>query len=68
VRRRFGAAGRPRVRRDPFAERLLADMERLSDPANPEERATWSDADRRLHRQIGAMTGNPVIVAMGYAL
>jgi DNA-binding FadR family transcriptional regulator len=53
-----------RARRDTFAERLLADMERLSDPTNPEERAIWSDADRLFHRQIGAMTGNPVVVAL----
>jgi DNA-binding FadR family transcriptional regulator len=53
-----------RGRRDSFAERLLADMERLSDPANPDERAIWSEADRLFHRQIGAMTGNPVVVAL----
>lgn len=53
-----------RARPDPFAERLLADMERLSDPANSEERAIWSDADRLFHREIGAMTGNPVVVAL----
>jgi DNA-binding FadR family transcriptional regulator len=53
-----------RARRDSFTERLLADMERLSDPTNPDERAIWSDADRLFHRQIGAMTGNPVVVAL----
>jgi DNA-binding FadR family transcriptional regulator len=53
-----------RGRRDAFAERLLADMERLSDPTNPDERAIWSDADRLFHREIGAMTGNPVVVAL----
>ncbi|MBV9815667.1 MAG: FadR family transcriptional regulator [Alphaproteobacteria bacterium] len=53
-----------RARPDPFAERLLADMERLSDPTNPEERAIWSDADRLFHREVGAMTGNPVVVAL----
>jgi DNA-binding FadR family transcriptional regulator len=53
-----------RARRDPFAERLLADMERLSDPTNPDERSIWSDADRLFHRQVGAMTGNPVVVAL----
>jgi DNA-binding FadR family transcriptional regulator len=53
-----------RARRDAFAERLLDDMARLSDPTNPEERGIWSDADRLFHRQIGAMTGNPVVVAL----
>jgi DNA-binding FadR family transcriptional regulator len=53
-----------RARPDQFAERLLADMERLSNPSNPEERAIWSDADRLFHRQIGAMSGNPVVVAL----
>ena len=53
-----------RGRRDSFAERLLADMERLSDPTNPDERAIWSDADRLFHREIGAMTGNAVVVAL----
>jgi DNA-binding FadR family transcriptional regulator len=53
-----------RARRDAFAERLLADMERLSDPTDPEQRAIWSEADRHFHRQIGAMTGNPVVVAL----
>jgi DNA-binding FadR family transcriptional regulator len=50
--------------RDAFAERLLTDMERLSDPGSAEERTIWSDADRLFHRQIGAMTGNPVVVAL----
>ncbi len=53
-----------RARRDAFAERLLADMERLGDPTSAEERTVWSDADRMFHRQIGAMTGNPVVVAL----
>jgi DNA-binding FadR family transcriptional regulator len=53
-----------RARPDAFAERLLADMERLSDPTNAEERTIWSDADRMFHRQIGGMTGNSVVVAL----
>jgi DNA-binding FadR family transcriptional regulator len=52
-----------RARRDPIVERLLEDMERLSDPGSPEERSIWSDADRLFHRQIGVMTANPVVVA-----
>jgi DNA-binding FadR family transcriptional regulator len=53
-----------RARRDSFAERLLADMERLSDPTDPDQRAIWSDADRLFHRQIGGMTNNPVVVGL----
>ena len=39
-------------------------MEQLSDPANPDQRAIWSEADRLFHRQIGVMTYNPVVIAM----
>lgn len=53
-----------RARRSSLAERLLADMERLSDPSNSDERAIWSDSDRLFHREIGALTGNPVVVAL----
>jgi DNA-binding FadR family transcriptional regulator len=53
-----------RARSDAFAERLLDEMEQLSDPASPDQRAIWSDADRMFHRQIGVMTGNPVVIAM----
>jgi DNA-binding FadR family transcriptional regulator len=53
-----------RACRDAFAERLLDEMERLSDPTSAEERTVWSEADRMFHRQIGAMTGNPVVVAL----
>jgi DNA-binding FadR family transcriptional regulator len=56
------AASHPR--RDPFAERLLAEMEALSDPASADQRAIWSEADRLFHRQIGVMTGNPVVVGL----
>ena len=53
-----------RARTDAFAERLLAEMEQLSDPASPDQRAIWSEADRMFHRQIGVMTGNPVVIAI----
>jgi DNA-binding FadR family transcriptional regulator len=49
---------------DPFAEHLLSEMERLSDPANAQERTIWSESDRMFHRQIGVMTGNPVVGAL----
>jgi DNA-binding FadR family transcriptional regulator len=53
-----------RARRDAFTERLLAEMERLTDPTDAEQRAIWSESDRLFHRQIGAMTGNPVVVGI----
>ncbi len=49
---------------DAFAERLLDEMEQLSDLANADQRAIWSEADRMFHRQIGVMTGNPVVIAI----
>ena len=33
-------------------------------PESAEGRARWSDADRLFHRQVAAMTGNPVLVAI----
>jgi DNA-binding FadR family transcriptional regulator len=56
------AASRPR--RDSAAEHLLEEMERLSDPTSAEQRTIWSQSDRMFHRQIGAMTENPVVVAL----
>ncbi|MBV9817148.1 MAG: FadR family transcriptional regulator [Solirubrobacterales bacterium] len=53
-----------RARPDPDAERILAEMDRLSDPASPSELAAWSEGDRRFHRRIGVMTGNPVVMAL----
>lgn len=53
-----------RARPDGFAERLLDEMEQLSDPASSDQRAIWSEADRMFHRQIGVMTGNPVVIAI----
>lgn len=53
-----------RARPDAFAERLLGEMEQLSDPASADQRAIWSEADRMFHRQIGVMTGNPVVTAI----
>jgi DNA-binding FadR family transcriptional regulator len=48
---------------DPAAENLLAAMEAVGDPAEPGPRATWSASDRLFHRQLAAMTGNPVLLA-----
>ena len=47
-----------RAQRDPAAENLLAAME-----AEPVDIATWNASDRLFHRQLAAMTGNPVLLA-----
>jgi DNA-binding FadR family transcriptional regulator len=47
-----------RAQRDPAAENLLAAME-----AEPTDIATWNASDRLFHRQLAAMTGNPVLLA-----
>ena len=52
-----------RAQPDPAAENLLAAMEAIGDPAEPGARATWSASDRLFHRQLAAMTGNPVLLA-----
>jgi len=52
-----------RAQPDAAAENLLQAMEAVSDPAAPTDRATWSASDRLFHRQLAAMTGNPVLLA-----
>ena len=52
---RLAAAG---AQRDEVAEKLLAAME-----VEPVDIATWSASDRLFHRQLAAMTGNPVLLA-----
>jgi DNA-binding FadR family transcriptional regulator len=47
-----------RAQRDPAAENLLAAME-----AEPVDLATWNASDRLFHRQLAAMTTNPVLLA-----
>ena len=47
-----------RGQRDEAAENLLAAME-----AEPVDIATWNASDRLFHRQLAAMTGNPVLLA-----
>ncbi len=47
-----------RAQRDPAAENLLAAME-----AEPVDIAVWNTSDRLFHRQLAAMTGNPVLLA-----
>jgi DNA-binding FadR family transcriptional regulator len=50
-------SGRP----DPYAEELLARMERAADGS---AHAEWNEGDRLFHRQIAVMTDNPVLVAL----
>ena len=47
-----------RAQRDDVAEKLLAAME-----VEPVDIATWNASDRLFHRQLAAMTGNPVLLA-----
>jgi DNA-binding FadR family transcriptional regulator len=47
-----------RAQPDEAAEKLLAAME-----AEPIDIATWNASDRLFHRQLAAMTGNPVLLA-----
>ncbi len=47
-----------RAQRDSAAENLLVAME-----AEPVDIATWNSSDRLFHRQLAAMTGNPVLLA-----
>jgi DNA-binding FadR family transcriptional regulator len=60
VARLAAERGRP----DPECERLLAAMEAASEPADPAARAGWNESDRLFHRQIAALTGNPVLVGI----
>jgi DNA-binding FadR family transcriptional regulator len=52
-----------RAQPDPAVENLLDAMEAVGDPFEPGARATWSASDRLFHRQLAAMTGNPVLLA-----
>jgi DNA-binding FadR family transcriptional regulator len=49
---------------DPEIARLLDVMAASADPADPEQRRRWSDADRAFHRQIAVSTTNPVLLAI----
>jgi DNA-binding FadR family transcriptional regulator len=60
VARLAAQRGRP----DPECERLLDAMEASSDPADPAARAGWNESDRLFHRQIAALTGNPVLAGI----
>jgi DNA-binding FadR family transcriptional regulator len=49
---------------DPECERLLAAMEAAADPVDAAARAGWNESDRLFHRQIAALTGNPVLIGI----
>jgi DNA-binding FadR family transcriptional regulator len=52
-----------RAQPDAAVENLLTAMEAALDPGDPAARATWNASDRLFHRQLAAMTGNPVLLA-----
>jgi DNA-binding FadR family transcriptional regulator len=52
-----------RAQPDPAVENLLTAMEAATNPHDPAARATWNASDRLFHRQLAAMTGNPVLLA-----
>lgn len=45
-------------------EECLETMEQHFDPADPEDRALWSNTDRLFHREFAVITGNPVYMAL----
>jgi len=49
---------------DGSVEALLAAMDTAEDPSDPAARAAWNAADRRFHRELAALTGNPVLLAL----
>ncbi|MBV8124462.1 MAG: FadR family transcriptional regulator [Burkholderiaceae bacterium] len=53
-----------RAMRDPAAESYLARMAAVKNIADPEQQALWSECDRLFHRQLAAMTGNPLALKM----
>jgi DNA-binding FadR family transcriptional regulator len=55
VARLAARRGRP----DAEAEALLAAMERAAAAC---DRAGWNDCDRRFHRRVAALTGNPILL------
>lgn len=50
--------------RDKLAESLLTPQPEPLDLADPAARAAWNDRDRLFHRQIGEMTGNPIMASI----
>jgi DNA-binding FadR family transcriptional regulator len=53
-----------RAQRDERAEALLETMDELTALQDAGQRARWRDADRLFHRQLAAMTANPLLGQM----
>ncbi|RUL72476.1 FadR/GntR family transcriptional regulator [Dyella choica] len=51
-----------RAKPDALAEYYLAQMESITDIADPEQCARWNHSDRLFHRQLAVMTGDPLLV------
>lgn len=51
-------------KRDKLAESLLTPQPEPLDLDDPAARAAWNDRDRLFHRQIGEMTGNPIMASI----
>lgn len=51
-----------RAQPDALAEHYLAQMESIDDIENAEQCALWNESDRLFHRQLAAMTGDPLLV------
>jgi DNA-binding FadR family transcriptional regulator len=49
-------------RHDPLAEQYLAMMTSVHDISDPQQQALWHESDRLFHRQLAAMTCNPLII------
>jgi DNA-binding FadR family transcriptional regulator len=52
------------AKRDAAAESYLAKMAAVKNIDDPEQQAIWSESDRLFHRQLAAMTGNPLVLKM----
>ncbi|KDB08259.1 regulatory protein GntR HTH [Burkholderia sp. lig30] len=58
IARLAAAKGKP----DRAAEHYLAQMETVTDVADPQQRALWNESDRLFHRQLALMTGDALLV------
>lgn len=52
------------AKRDAAAESYLAKMAAVKNIDDPEQQAIWSESGRLFHRQLAAMTGNPLVLKM----
>ncbi|MNE46231.1 HTH-type transcriptional regulator LutR [compost metagenome] len=51
-----------RSKRDPLAEQYLAEMADVHDLSDPVQQDLWKESDRLFHRQLAAMTLDPLII------